>query len=497
MSTAYLIGIDIGTGSTKAVAVDAAGTVVHTAQQYYEARTEDEKTEQDVAVVFQAFQVCIRQVAEALGQPPLAVCLSSAMHSLLAVNKQGKPLTPAMLWSDTRSSRIAEQLRSSELGKAIYLATGTPLHSMSPLCKIKWMKECQPAIFAQAYRFLSIKEHIWNQLFGEYVIDHSLASATGLFNSEQQQWENAALQFAGISAGQLSRPVPVSYKKTGLEPSVAKSMAIPASVPFFVGASDGALANLGSFCLSPSEAAITIGTSAAVRITSPRPVRNAEQMIFNYLLEGQTFVCGGAINNGGNVFQWLLENVLARHKEVTDYEQLFQQIAQVAPGSEGLLFLPYLYGERAPLWDEKASGAFLGIRAAHQVLHFARATAEGICFALHHILSLLEEICGEIKTIHVSGGLVHTPVMMQMLADVSGKNLVVQQSGDASAMGAVYLAQKALGLIAGYEALPSKPGIRYQPQDSATVVYQRMFPVYKSLYPLLKEQMHRLEMVAG
>lgn len=496
MQESYIIGIDIGTGSTKAVAVDAGNRVLGTAQEFYPTTAEGEKSEQDPVAVWQAFQKTVAQLVKTVGHPPGAISLSSAMHSILAVDENGAPLTNAMLWSDTRSSGIAANLRASAVGENIYLATGTPLHSMSPLCKIRWLKEAEPTVFAQANKFLSIKEFIWFQLFGEYVIDHSLASATGLFNVHQLQWEEIALQFAGISPQQLSLPVPVTYVKKGLQATQANAMALPRETQFFIGASDGTLANLGSLCLKPTEVAVTIGTSAAVRVTSSRPVQNAERMIFNYLLDEHSFVCGGAVNNGGNVFQWLLEDLFAQHKTVTGYEELFAVINTVAPGSDGLLFLPYLHGERAPIWDERSSGAFIGLQAMHGLPHLARAAAEGVCFALNHILSSLEEVCGRVEKLLVSGGLVHSAAMMQLLADVTGKNVVVQHGGDASAVGAVYLAQKALGIIDDYASIPAQNLETFNPQNGVVPLYQQRFVLYKNLYPLLKDTFHSLHQQA-
>lgn len=495
MQEFYIIGVDIGTGSTKAVAVGSKGRVLLTAQRHYQTTTEGEKSEQDPGKVFRAFQQSVGEVVAALQSPPLAVSLSSAMHSILAVGAKGEPLTNAILWSDTRSSKVADALRGSSLGKKIYEATGTPLHSMSPLCKIRWLQQEAPALFAKAAKFVSIKEFIWHRLFSEWVIDHSVASATGLFNGLLLQWEEEALRFAGITPQQLSAPVPVTYGRQGIRASMASSMGVPSGTRFFVGASDGALANLGSLCLSPSEAAVTIGTSGAVRITSKKPVPDFSRMLFNYRLDEEHFVCGGAINNGGNVFQWLLKNLFASRADVTNYGQLFDLIATVPPGSEGLLFLPYLHGERAPIWDERSCGAFVGVTQAHDLSHFARAAAEGVCFALYDVLSSLEDVCGAVAQITVSGGLVQARPIMQLLADVTGKEVVVQQTEDSSAMGAVYLAQKALGLIPGYEALEKTALFSLKPQEEVHRRYQRLFSLYRTLYPQLRAHMHWLHQI--
>jgi gluconokinase len=496
MQQSYILGIDIGTGSTKAVALNRSGDVLGRVQEHYSSISEGEKSEQDVFIVFAAFQQCVKRLVGELQAPPEAIALSSAMHSVLAVDENGKPLTNAILWSDTRSSGIADALRHAAIGEELYKNTGTPLHSMSPLCKIKWLQQNEPHVFSGAAKFISVKEFIWQQLFGEYVIDHSLASATGLFNVLQLQWDETALSIAGIDATRLSRPVPVTYQKQGLSEASARAMNLPTEALFFIGGSDGCLANLGSLCLAPSEAAVTIGTSAAVRITSAVPVQNIERMVFNYLLNEKTFVCGGAVNNGGNVFQWLLEGLFLHHSSVKTYDQLFALLATVPAGSEGLLFLPYLHGERAPIWDEKSCGVFMGIRPVHTLAHFARAAAEGVCFALLHILSSLEEVVGEVKQIAVSGGVIHANEMMQLLADVTGKKLLIQTADDASAIGAAYLAQKAMGMIDDFTAIEEKPAATFFPQPENGLRYQKLFSIYKLLYPSLKEQMHLLHQLA-
>ncbi|MDQ3279549.1 MAG: FGGY family carbohydrate kinase, partial [Bacteroidota bacterium] len=189
MQQTYVLGIDIGTGSVKAVALNEKGQVLHSEQVFYPAAA---KTEQEVEPVWFAFQQSIRNTVSTLQAPPQAVGLSSAMHSIMAVNENGHPLSKAILWSDTRSTAIAQNLRQTTLGRELYLATGTPIHAMSPLCKIRWWQQTAPELFSRTAKFISIKEAIWYRLFGEYVIDFSLASATGLFNHQLLSWHGAA-----------------------------------------------------------------------------------------------------------------------------------------------------------------------------------------------------------------------------------------------------------------------------------------------------------------
>lgn len=491
MSQPYIIGIDIGTGSVKAVAVDFNGAVTRTAQTVYPA-SPISLSEQNSKQVFDAFKQCLNEIIANTNADVAAVSLSAAMHSVVAVDENGGPLMNALLWSDVRSAGIAQGLRNTEEGKAIYRATGTPLHAMSPLCKIRWLKENEPALFAKAHKLISIKEYVWYRLFGQYEIDHSLASATGLFNVHSLQWEDAALAFAGIFATQLSVPVATSHKRSGLSVSAAAELNLPHDVPFVIGASDGCLANLGSGCLHTSTAAITIGTSAAVRVSSEVPIIDDERMIFNYRLDEKLFVFGGAVNNGGNVVEWLAKKFLPM---ANGYEEIFRIAEMVPVGSDALLFLPYLHGERAPIWDEESCGVYFGINAKHGHAHFVKAALEGVCFALNDILISLEKGSATIRQIRLSGG--GAKPFAQLLADVTGKEVITDESGDASALGAALLSLKSIGVINDYSAVQREEGKITKPTAENVLVYQKLFPVYKTLYPSLKEAMHTLRRLDG
>jgi len=489
----YFLGIDIGTGSTKAVAVDVKGNTLYIAQHYYPLNSpQPGYSEQDPELILAAFLNCITDVVKKAEKPPIAISLSSAMHSLIPVDSGGKALMAMMTWADARSEQIAEKLRATEQAKHIYRTCGTPIHAMAPLCKLMWLGENKKEIFDKAYKFISIKEYIWHHLFGDFEIDHAIASATGLFDIEQLKWSGEACELAGISTGKLSAPVSNSYKRDDLNPTLATSLGLDKNTPFIIGASDGCCANLGSFVTAPGVASLTIGTSGAVRITSGVPVIDTDAMIFNYLLNDNTFVCGGAINNGGNVLDWLLKTIMDKKRPGdSDYDELFTRIAEIPAGSEGLIFLPYLYGERAPLWDTNTCGSFFNIKPQHTQSHFLRAGLEGICLALKDVLQTVELASAPIERIHISGGFITSPIWTQVLADITGKELVIVQQEDASAIGAVFLSMKALG----YEQLKQpvidqKLVIRPDLQHYAN--YADSYLLFKRLYGDLKETMHWL-----
>jgi gluconokinase len=489
---AYILGIDIGTGSTKAVAISLTGEALGTVSAHYPINSpEPGYSEQDPALIWDAFVKCLSGIIEKLGTPPSAVSLSSAMHSIIPVNEVGDALYPMITWADSRSENIAQALRVTGLGASLYHHCGTAIHAMSPLNKLLWLKDNESAIFESAHKFISIKEYIWFKLFGVFEVDYSIASATGMFDIVDKQWSAEALDLIGIPANKLSEPVNTTYYRTGVNESVVLLTGINTQTPFVAGASDGACANLGSHTNAPGVAALTIGTSGAVRITSAKPVYNFEAMVFNYLLDDTTFVCGGAVNNGGIAVNWLLKNFLKKENITSaDYDALFDEIATVPAGSDGLIFLPYLYGERAPLWDTKTSGTFFNVKPAHTRSHFLRAELEGICFALNDVLKTLEDASGGIRQVNISGGFTSSVVWTQVLADITGKKLAVLQSEDSSALGAIYLATRVL-YPESYEQLTKVEQQEFiYPNKNNHKVYNRMFPVFKKLYADLKDTMH-------
>ncbi|RFZ84550.1 gluconokinase [Mucilaginibacter terrenus] len=489
---AYFVGIDLGTGSTKAVATDELGNTIYTTQQHYPTITSDIAfNEQDVSLIWQAFKTCLNDVIAHFEQSPTAVSFSSAMHSIMPLDANGNPLTNAMIWSDARSGEIAQSLRESVNGENLYRTTGTAIYAMSPLCKIMWLRENRPELFAATYKFISIKEYIWYKLFGVYEVDHSIASATGMFDILQRTWYPKALELAAINATQLSVAVSTTYIRritNGSFPGIAEETA------FVIGASDGCCANLGGNAIRPGVGALTIGTSGAVRVGSNKPAYNYKAMTFNYLLNEQTFICGGAVNNGGAAIDWLLKDFLGLEPvSGVAYNQLFKTIKLIRAGSEGLVFLPYLYAERAPVWDAKSSGAFLNIRPKHTQAHFLRAALEGVCFALNDVLNAVEESSSKVNEIVASGGFISSPVWVQILADITGKKLVLQEGGDSSALGAIYLAMEALGIdIAPILAKADAEAKTINPNQDAHQTYTRVFAVYRQLYADVRSAMHKL-----
>ncbi len=485
------IGVDIGTTHVKVLAVtNEAELLAEEKQSYAIDQPQDGYCEQDAQELFNAFLYTFKKVLQNIDVSQLqAVCFSTAYHSIMAVDNEGRSLTKLITWADTRSVAYAKQLQHTAMGKTIFQHTGTPLHPMSPLCKIAWLRDKLPELFSQAHKFISFKEYLWYQLFGVYCVDYSVASASGLFNIQQLIWEEEALRFCGIHAEQLSRPVSPLHTATGLRQHYRETWNLLKDVTFVIGAGDGALANLGAGAITPGVAALTIGTSGAIRRVSDQPVLDEQGRLFTYLLTDHLYVQGGAMNNGGIALQWFVQNFLTQQEtEEESIDLFFQSVQKVPAGSDGLVFLPYLLGERAPVWDAEAKAVFIGIKSSHTRQHFMRAVIEGICFAMRQLLQLLET-AGTVETIYATGGFTRSPVWLQMLADILHKKIVLSSTADASAMGAVFMAMHAKGVIRKWQDVHRLLTCEkaYEPRAAESGLYETNIRVFGHLYEKLKD----------
>jgi len=366
-----VIGIDLGTTGTKCViwSCEEKRVIGESSRTYPLLKPHPGWAEQNPDELFEAFVHCLRSaIRQAAVQPGriVGIGISTAMHSLIAVDEAGKPLTNCITWADGRSGEQAERIRGVWNGLTIYRRTGTPIHPMSPLVKLLWLKERQPDTYEAAAKFVSIKEYVLYHLYGEWVVDHSIASATGLFNLEKMDWDDEVLELLNLPAHKLSRPVPVTYTLTGLNGAMAERLGILPDTRMVVGSSDGVLANLGVGAVAPGDIAVSVGTSGAIRTMSERPVTDEFGRTFCYALDGKRYAVGGATNNAGIVLQWLIEEM--SRGQVT-LEQVLEEAGEVGPGADGLLFLPYLNGERAPHWNADARAVFFGLSIRHQQAH--------------------------------------------------------------------------------------------------------------------------------
>lgn len=487
-----IIGIDIGTTNIKSVIISTSGDLVNEFEQSHVLHSPQKGyQEQDPEKILANVIIILKISLESLQKDHVAkaISFSSAMHSIMAVDENGVALTSLITWADTRAHQIAQDLKNSEKGKSIYQKTGTPVHAMSPLCKIAWIKKEQPAIFQKTAKFISAKEYIFLRLFNQYIVDHSVASATGLLNLDTLDWEMEALEFAGITANHLSKPVAITSSFTGLDIISQAQISVSNKTLFIIGGSDGCMANLGSFAVNDNEAAITIGTSGAVRRLTNKKLTGNHQQLFLYRLDENSFITGGAINNGGIVLQWFLDLFYNDKNHNTGISEILGEIKKIPAGAEGLVFLPYVFGERSPVWDASATGTFAGIASHHTKSHFLRAVIEGICFSLLQVMKEVEKTEPSVEIVFASGGFIQSEIWVQILADILQKKISVNPGVDASALGAAFVALKKLGLISSWSDLKNyfHGSQEYFPDKNVDGIYQQNYQVYVSLYPNLQK----------
>jgi gluconokinase len=494
-----VLGVDVGTTGVKAVAFDADGTERGNAERDYPLLEPGpgqavQDSETLLAATVDAIR-CAVAAAQAAGGRVAGLSLSAAMHALVPLGASDRPLAPLVTWADTRAAEQAERLRAQS--PELHDRTGTPLHPMSPLCKLVWFREREPETFAAARRWVGVKELVLARLTGSLAVDHSSASGTGLLAFETLDWDPQALGLAGLTPTRLAPLVPA---KETFELSAAASdeLGLAAGTPVVAGAGDGPLANLGVGAVRPGVAACSIGTSGALRVVVERPAVDPRRRVFCYALTPGRWVVGGAISNGGVVLRWVggaLAPDLGKHPE----KALMDLAAGVPAGSDGLVMLPYLLSERAPHWSSLPCGAYVGLTIAHGRGHLVRAAIEGVSQQLALVLDSIRDAGNEVHEVRATGGFARGELWRQVLADALGMPVHFPAQHEGSAFGAALLGMEALGIVESMDlAADLIAGERVvEPEPEAAATYAQLRPVFSGLYDALAPSFRELRRLQG
>lgn len=487
-----IITIEIGTGAIRVVAFDLKGNILGSSKGSYPTfHAKPDHSEQDPEQIFITMLYILKNFLNEKIHPRkykvACLCFSSAMHSVLPIDKNGVPVGNAMVWSDNRAKKEAEDLKNSSLGKSLYNTTGTPIHAMSPLNKITWIKNNDKQRFEATQKFLSIKTYIIQQLTGEYIVDYSVASATGMLNIRTKKWEENALEHAGITKEKLADLVSVFYTPKKLKKEYQTSLGLHAKVKLLVGSSDGCMATLGAGVWGDGKATVTLEESGAVRVVGKEVLQDEKQRLFNYLLTEDHYISGGPTNNAGAVFEWYAKQ-FGDFKKAFDLEDcmenLIAEAEKVAAGSDGLIFLPYLQGERAPIWNANARGVYFGLNIRHEQQHLVRATIEGILYAFYSIGKTLQEH-RSFKSLSANGTFASYPFWTQMMADIFNKPVHIKQGSgsDSVALGSFLLSATELGLYKNIDeaAETVKLPDSFTPNKELHSVYMKHYSIFERL----------------
>lgn len=446
-----VIGLDVGTTGTKAVAFGLGSAWRHTVVREYPLLAPRPGWQvQDPTTVVAAVMGALAEVATAAkGARVAGISVSTAIHGLIGLDDQLRPLTPLITWADSRAAVEAAELRASDEAEAIHRASGTPIHPMSPLTKLIWFSRHEPELAARVRAWVGLKDYILQALTGTSATELSTASATGLLDVSTRSWNPRAIELAGIREDQLP-PILPTTAVLGLTKSVASRLGLPTATPVVVGAGDGPLGNLGTGALDPGVVGLSVGTSGAARMVVPGPRTDPSGRLFCYALTDTEWVVGGAISNGGISIRWA-RDILG--DDGGDDAALLELAATVPAGSDGLVMLPYLLAERAPLWDPSLTGAIIGVQHSHTRGHFVRAVVEGVALQLWTIVDGLDAV-SPVTSVRATGGVFRSRVWREVTAGVLGHPLTVTGGAEGSALGAA-----ALGLLAVGRASSLRDGL--------------------------------------
>ena len=422
--TGLYAGVDIGTSSCRCIVFDENGFEKHAFSVEYSLITSKiGYAELNAEEICSAFNEVVKN-AKKIGVKTFG--LSCQMHSLIAVDKNGNAMTNVITWADTRAADEAVYISQNFDVQKLYEKTGCRTsHPMYPLSKILWLKKNLDN-FENVFKFITIKEYIIYRLCGEFIVDMTLASSQGYYNLNDFCWDEEILtDILGISINKLSRVVECDY--TFSDNSNSK---------YIIGSGDGILANYGCGIVDDTMLSSTIGTSGAIRTAVNKPLLDVSQRTWCYAFKKDMWVAGGAINNGGIALKWL-RSILDG-----DYRTYDILASDIPVGSEGLVFLPVITGERSPDWRSDVRGMMLNIDIRHERKHIIRACMEGVVYRLFSIYEVMAALNKNAVSIIANGGYVKSDVWLQIQADVFGKEIIVNHVSECSALGAAYMAMQ-------------------------------------------------------
>ncbi|EMH2962301.1 FGGY-family carbohydrate kinase [Burkholderia multivorans] len=510
----YVIGVDIGTQSTKALLVDRHGTIV--AQRAAGYRPDTPKplwAEQWPQVWFDAVLDCIAGCVDEARTRGVradairAVCVSSLYGgSGIPVDRDMRPIHPCLIWMDRRATAEVERVNADVDVERLHAITGNGIDSYYGFTKMLWLREQRPEVWANVRYFLPPNAYAIYLLTGEIAVDHSSAgNIGGVYDIARREWSDEALDMLGIPATMMpERLVESTEIVGGLLSQWTERLGLRAGTPLVAGGVDAAVATFAAGATRAGQHVAMIGTSMCWGYVTQHADARHGLVSMPHVFDGQRdlYVFGGAITAGASV-AWFRDQFCHAECEAAralphgdPHVLLEEAAARVPAGADGVLFLPYLMGERSPVWDAKASGAFVGLSLAHTRAHLYRAVLEGVAFALRHNIDAGRRGAAMLDDkLIVVGGAAHSALWMQIVADVTGFPVWTIEQDVEAAMGAALLAAFGVGIVSHDDAQGGWVSLveRARPDPARAAAYAARFALYTALYPALKPIMHELQ----
>ena len=498
---AYLLGIDIGTTGTRALLVNEQGVVVAGATEEYPLYTPEPLwAEQDPLDWWQATLNAVRQVLSTPGikQDEIkAIGLTGQMHGVVLLDEKDEVLRPSLIWCDQRSQPQCDWITEQVGAERLIELTCNPALTGFSAPKLLWVRDNEPSIFEQAEKFLLPKDYIRFKLTGEFASEVSDASGTSLFDVRHRQWSDEVLHDLGVDRSLLPDVYESPVVSGRVTREAARLTGLPEGIPVVGGGGDQAAGAVGNGVVEPGIVSSTIGSSGVVFAFTEQPSLDPKgrMQTFCHAVPGKWHVMG-VTQGAGLSLRWFrdhcggAEMLVGGYMDVDPYELLTQEAAQADPGCEGLLFLPYLMGERAPHLDPNAKGVFFGLTGRHTRAHLVRSIMEGVAFSLRDSMEIIQREMGiPVTQVRASGGGGRSALWRQIQADIFGTEIVTINSTEGPAYGAALLAAVGAGFYDSIEEA-CRTAIRIvertEPMAGNTALYEDYYGIYRDLYPALK-----------
>ncbi|MCD6507876.1 xylulokinase [Candidatus Poribacteria bacterium] len=507
----YLIGIDVGTTGAKTILIDENGDLKASSFKEYPLHTPYPKwAEQDPEDWWKATVESIREVMDRSGVDPEDVKglgLSGQMHGLVLVDKDHNVLRPAILWCDVRTTEQCGYIREKVgMEDLVRITCNQPLEGFTAP-KVIWVRQNEPQIFEKAYKMMLPKDYVRFRLTGEIATEVSDAAGTLLFDVPNRRWSREILERLDIPF-EMMPPCYESIDICGrISSEVAEMTGLKAGTPVVGGGADNTCSAVGNGIVKSGRVSASLGTSGVVlaHMDEVRYDPKLRTHTFCHSVPNKWYIMGVMLSAGG-AFRWFRDALGDSEKEeaqsegVDPYEILTRKAAEAPVGSEGLIFLPYLTGERTPHGDANAKGVFFGITLRHGKPHMIRAVLEGVTYGMRDSFEIFREIGLPIEQVYATGGGARSELWRQIQADVYNTELVTINIAEGPAFGAAILAGVGAGVYSSIEEATDKlirVTSRTQPIPENVGIYDRYYQVYRALYPALKEQFDRVSEIVA
>ena len=498
--TRYLLAHDLGTSGNKATLFSEDGRLVSSATATYETHFFNQNwAEQNPEDWWTAVCDSTRHMLSQSGVDPASIAVvsfSGHMMGCLCLDRNGQPLRPHILWADQRAEKQAKQLDEALTPQRFYRLTGHRSSASYGLQKLMWVRDNEPDIYERTEKVVNAKDWIVYRMTGQLMTEYSDATSMTALDLEQRVWSEEILAAARIDPDKLPEIVPSTHVAGGVTDSAAAATGLAPGTPVVMGGGDGLCATVGAGCVRENVVHACIGSSAWISYASRKPVFDEQMRTFNWIHIVPDMVCPcGTMQAAGQAYAWM-KQTMARHeaelaasRRISPYQLIDEQAAQAPPGSNGLIFLPYLIGERAPRWDPQAKGAFIGLNMSTTRADMFRSVLEGVTFNLAIIADIYREHGVDISRINLIGGGARGDVWCQIMADVwSAEINRLNYLDEATSMGAAVTGGVGVGLYEDFTAIDRYISVAnsFRPDPARTAAYQPARHNFEACYQALR-----------